>query len=443
MVNTDTSEGSDIAVITPRIEHNKCQVGKPTALGLMFEITAPVAPVIEATKHKAKALVFVIDRSGSMSGGRLESVKAVLEETLPRLNPEDHIAIVSFDDVAVVNLPLATIKNLDLKNVRKIISDIHTGGSTNLEAGYRLGLKEAEKVTDGVETTVIVLSDGQANAGETDPQALSHIATAATEHLVTTSTIGIGQGYDEDVLGALADGGNGNHIAGITQGEAVDGLQSEIDGLLTKTMVDVTFEIVIGPDFTGNGSKIKAGRKMKKWDYLRTQVKALLGDLSSGEEKNVFFNIVLDAHQMATPGVKQGIQVTYSYTDVLTGQRITNSETFEIELVAADAWVEPDRDPDIKAELQLVRNQDIMQEAMNLFAQGKEQEANALLEAAGLQMEEMYAAGNLGSRSSKRMMESSNIFYSMSQIDDLNIKKKMLWEQMNREKRDRRKKDEN
>ncbi len=113
-------------MITPRIEHNKCQVGKPTALGLMFEITAPVAPVIEATKHKAKALVFVIDRSGSMSGGRLESVKAVLEETLPRLNPEDYIAIVSFDDVAVVNLPLATIKDLDLKNVRKIISDIHS-----------------------------------------------------------------------------------------------------------------------------------------------------------------------------------------------------------------------------------------------------------------------------------------------------------------------------
>ena len=430
-------------MIKPRIEHNKCQVGKPTSLGLMFEITAPVAPVIEAAKHKAKALVFVIDRSGSMSGGRLDSVKAVLEETLPRLNPEDHIAIVSFDDVAVVNLPLVTIKDVDLKNVRKILSDIHTGGSTNLEAGYRLGLKEAEKVTDGVETTVILLSDGQANAGETNPEVLGHIATAATEHLVTTTTIGIGHGYDENVLGALADGGNGNHIAGITQGDAVDGLQSEIDGLLTKTMVDVTFEIVIGPDFTGNGSKIKAGRRMKKWDYLRTQVKALLGDLSSGEERNVFFNIVLDAHQMATPGMKQGIQVTYSYTDVLTGQRITNSETFEIELVAQDAWVEPDRDPDIKAELRLVRNQDILQEAMNLFIQGKEQEANALLEAAGLEMEQMYSEMNLSARSHSRMKGSSDLFMNLSAMTDLNIKKKMLLEQLNREKRDRRKRDEN
>ncbi len=430
-------------MITPRIEHNKCQVGKPTPLGLMLEITAPVAPVIEAATHKAKALVFVIDRSGSMSGGRLESVKAVLEETLPRLNPEDHIAIISFDDTAVVNLPLATIKDLDLKNVRKIISDIHSGGSTNLEAGYRLGLKEAEKVTDGVETTVILLSDGQANAGETNPEVLGHIATAATEHLVTTSTIGIGSGYDENVLGALADGGNGNHIAGITQGEAVDGLQSEIDGLLTKTMIDVTIEIVIGPDFTGNGSKIKAGRKMKKWEYARTQVKALLGDLSSGEEKNVFFNIVLDAHKMATPGVKQGLQVTYSYTDVLTGQRVSNSETFEIELVSQEQWVEPERDQDIMAELQLVRNQDIMQEAMELFTQGKNKEAKALLEAAGLAMDDIEANYAMSDRTSVRMMSSNMAFKRMMLTDDENLQKKLLWEQLNREKRDRRKKDEN
>lgn len=430
-------------MITPRIEHNKCQVGKPTTLGLMFEITAPVAPVIEATQHKTKALVFVIDRSGSMSGGRLESVKAVLEETLPRLNPEDYIAIISFDDTAVVNVPLATIKDLDLKTVRKIISEIHTGGSTNLEAGYRLGLKEAGKVADGVETTVILLSDGQANAGETNPEVLGHIATAATEHLVTTSTIGIGHGYDENVLGALADGGNGNHIAGITQGEAVDGLQSEIDGLLTKTMIDVTFEIVVGPDFTGNGSKIKAGRKMKKWDYARTQVKGLLGDLSSGEEKNVFFNIVLDAHQMATPGLKQGLQVTYSYTDVLTGQRVSNSETFEIELVSQHQWVEPERDPDIMAELQLVRNQDIMQEAMNLFTQGKDKEAKALLEAAGLAMDDIEANYAMSDRTSIRMMSSNMAFKKMMFTDDINLQKKMLWEQLNREKRDRRKKDEN
>ena len=430
-------------MINIRLEHTKCQLGKPTALGLMFEVTAPVAPVIEAATHKTKAIIFVVDRSGSMSGTPLTSVKNVIEETLPRLNPEDFISVVTFDDQAIVNVPLGQIKDLNMKEIRKRVSEIESGGSTNLEAGYRLGLKEAEKVQSGVETTVILLSDGQANAGIVDPEVLGNLATAATEHLITTSTIGIGRGYDENILGALADGGNGNHIAGITQGEALDGLQSEIDGLLMKTMVDVKFEIVIGPDFTGAESKIVAGRRMKKWDYRKTEVKAVLGDLSSAEERNVFFNLVLDAHQMATPGVKQGIKVTWSYTDALTGQEVSKTETFEIELVAADAWVEPERDPDIRAELQLVRNQDILEQAMKLFAEGKEIEARALLESAGLELDALMDNLNLGMRTSSRLMQSSTIIKDMLFADDVNIQKKMLWEHLNREKRDRRKKDEN
>ena len=430
-------------MINIRLEHSKCQLGKPTALGLMLEITAPVAPVIEATKHKTKAIIFVVDRSGSMSGSPLTSVKNVIEETLPRLNPEDYICVVTFDDQAVVNVPLGQIKDLDIKAIRKRVSEIESGGSTNLEAGYRLGLKEAEKVYDGVETTIILLSDGQANAGEVNPETLGHLATAATEHLITTSTIGIGRGYDENILGALADGGNGNHIAGITQGEALDGLQAELDGLLMKTMLDVKIEIVIGPDFTGSNSKIVAGRRMKKWDYHKTHVKATLGDLSSAEERNAFFNLMLDAHQMATPGFKQGLQVTYTYVDALTGQEVSKTETFEIELVAADAWVEPERDPDIQAELQLVRNQDILEQAAKLFAEGKDSQAQALLEAAGLQLDQMMNDYEFGNRTSARLAQSSLSIKDIYFMNDMNIKKKMLLEQLNREKRDRRKRDEN
>ena len=430
-------------MIKTRLEHTKCQVGKPTALGLMLEVTAPVAPVIEASTHKTKAIIFVVDRSGSMAGYPLTSVKNVIEETLPRLNPEDYIAVVTFDDQAVVNVPLGQIKDLDIKVIRKRVSAIESGGSTNLEAGYRLALNEAAKVQSGVETTVILLSDGQANAGEVNPDVLGNLATAATEHLITTSTIGIGRGYDENILGALADGGHGNHIAGITQGEALDGLQSEIDGLLMKTMIDVKFEIVIGPDFTGSDSKIVAGRRMKKWDYHRTEVKALLGDLSSGEERNVFFNLVLDAHQMATPGVKQGIKVTYSYTDAITGQEVSNTETFEIELVSNVEWVEPDRDPDIKAELQLVRNQDILEQAMRLFMEGKQKEAQALLESAGLELHQLLDQDNLGFRTSSRVRSSSIALQDISMMDDINLQKKMLSAEMNRIKRDRRRKDDN
>jgi Ca-activated chloride channel family protein len=409
----------------------------------MFEITAPVAPPVEATAVKTKALVFVVDRSGSMSGGRLDMVKSTILDTLPRLNPEDYISIITFDDQAIVNVGLSQVKNSDMKKINKIVSDIEAGGSTNLEAGYRLAVAEVAKLANGLEANIILLSDGQANIGEVNPEVLGNIATAATEHLITTSTIGIGHGYDENILGALADGGNGNHIAGLSQGEALDGLQSEIDGLLQKTMVDVKFEIVLGPDFTGPASRIVAGRRMKKWQLGNAEVKALLGDLASGEERNVFFDLVLDAHQMATPGVKQGIQVTWQYTDAITGESVTQKDTYEVELVASENWIEPERDNDIAAELKLVRAQRIFEQAMQLLAEGKDAEADALMEAAGKDLRKFMEENDLSPRARMRMMESSESFFMLSAMQDPNMKRKMHRMEQNRMMRDRRSKPKN
>ena len=425
-------------MIQLRKEHDKCQQGKPTQLGLMLEITAPAAPVVAATQHKTKSLVFVIDRSGSMAGGRLETVINTIVETLPRLHPEDFISVFSFDDQAIVNVSLKQVKNQNMAEVIKSVRNISAGGSTNLEAGYRLGLQEAKSAPDGIETSIILLSDGQANQGIVDPIALGQIATQATEHLVVTTTLGIGSDYDENIMSALADGGNGNHIAAIRPGEALDGLQAEIDGLLLKTMLDVRFNITIGPDFSGKKADIIAGRRMKQWKKVHGHVETLLGDVAGGEQKNVVFDLILDGHEMATPGNKQGVKVEWEYIDALTGNKISNSETFEVELVAADKWVEPDRDKDIVGELKAVRMQQIWDQAEALFAQGKGDEANALLEAAGKDLQDFLANNNVGGRSFLRLQATSDLFMNSSYEKDMNIKLKMMKENKARMMRDRR-----
>jgi len=370
-------------------------------------------------------------------------VKATLLDTIPRLNPEDYLSIVTFDDQARVNIPMGKIKDKNPKDLARTVSSIEAGGSTNLELGYRLGLEEAAKTESGIEINLILLSDGQANRGLTSPVELGKLATAATEHLVTTSTIGIGQGYDENILGSLADGGNGNHIAGITQGEATDGLQSEIDGLLQKTMLDVKFRMVLGPDFSGPESKIVAGRRMKKWQSHRGQVDTLLGDLSSGEERNVIFDITLDSHQMATPGVKQGLQIEWSYTDAITGALVSKQEVVEIELVPDADWIEPVRDLDVTAELKLLRAQQLYEKVQRLYWEGRYEEADALLEAAGKELEQFMKDNNLSPRAYDRMNFESTNLLNLSSMADANIKSKMHREMMNRSMRDRRRKEGN
>lgn len=425
-------------MINTKLEHNKCQQGKPTQLGLMLEITAPVAPVVEVTEQKPKSIIFVVDRSGSMAHGPLEMVKETILETLPRLKATDFVSVISFDDDVNVDVPLKAVADHNMAQVTKTVAALRDSGSTNLELGYKTALEEAKKVPTGIETTIILLSDGHANSGEVNPQVLGSLATAATEHFISTSTIGIGQSYDENIMSALADGGNGNHVAAIELAEAVDGLQAEIDGLLQKTMLDVKIKISLGPDFSGKNSTIIAGRRMKKWKLSHGRVESTLGDVASGEQKNVVFDLILDSHELAQPGVKTGVKVDLEYTDVLTGEKVTDSKTFEVELVSTEEWVEPVRDEDIVAELKLVRLQQVKDQAMKLYEQGKDKEADALLEAAGIELGRFMDMSNLSPRQRKRLQGESTSLMAYMSMQDLNIKKKRLNEHNNRSQRDRR-----
>lgn len=423
-----------------KVEHQVCKQGQPTGLGLMFEITAPQAPVVDNPEpRKSKAMIFVVDRSGSMAGTPLEMVKQTIIETLPRLDANDYLGVVVFDDEAEVIIPLKKVVRHDLDKVANRVHNICDGGSTNIELGYRLAIEEARKVAAGVEINVIMLSDGHANAGLIDPVALGQIAATATEHFVTTSTIGIGRGYDENVLDALAGQGNGNHIAAIEYAEVLNGLQAEIDALLAKTMVDVQIEVMVGPNFCGPKMKIRAGRRMKKWEKIHHgYIRSTVGDLASGEERNVVFDVTLDPHEMAYLGEHSALKVQYTWTDPFTGERRGKIRDFNVQLVAAENWVEPERDADIVAELKAVRLAEIQEQAMELYMQGREQAADALLEKAGIELGEFIANAKLSGRSSARMYKHVSDLTSFAAMDDINIKRKRLREAQNRNNRDRR-----
>jgi len=75
-------------------------------------------------------------------------------------------------------------------------------GRTDLSAGYLRGLQEARRVAGPAGATLLILSDGHANAGVTDPDRLGGVAAQAKSAGVSTSTLGLGLGYDEALLDA-------------------------------------------------------------------------------------------------------------------------------------------------------------------------------------------------------------------------------------------------
>lgn len=157
-------------------------------------------------------LVLVLDASGSMSGAPMEA----LHEGLQRLalemktdHPDDLLTLVRYSDAAKVLLQGA--KGSDAEALKSAIDAIQPGGATNLYGGLALGYKVAGDATPkGHAARVVLLSDGLANAGLVAAGKARQLARTWAAQGVGLTTIGVGDGFDHELMGSLAESGQGN-----------------------------------------------------------------------------------------------------------------------------------------------------------------------------------------------------------------------------------------
>jgi Ca-activated chloride channel family protein len=202
------------------------------------------------------ALTFVIDTSGSMGREeRLELVKDALRKLVLSLGRGDSIAVVTFGDDARVVLP--PTRATDEDRILDAIDDLQPGGSTNLEAGLRLGYGLAREtlIDDGEGINrVILASDGVANVGLTDADSiLREIANDAASGIELVS-IGVGMGnYNDALLEQLADRGDGfyAYVNGLDEARRlfVEGITGTLQAVALDAKVQVTFDPDVVADY--------------------------------------------------------------------------------------------------------------------------------------------------------------------------------------------------
>jgi Ca-activated chloride channel homolog len=317
-------------------------------------------------------LSLVLDRSGSMYGGKLEAARAAAALLVRRLATTDVVSVVAYDDEVETVAPPATGEaQADLP---RRIEAIETGGSTNLSGGWLRGreLVAQHRLDQGV-NRVILLTDGLANAGITDPQRLTGLAAQGKAAGTTTTTIGFGEDYDERLLRAMADAGGGNTYYIENADQAASIFADELQGLLELGAQNIAVLVTPGP-----AAQLVAVHHDYPAAPLDSGLRLELGDLYAREPKPLLVELLVGDD--VAPDV---LAVTFTITgDVLTADGGVEHQVLTLPVTVAaseGARVEPE----IRREMLLLAAARARRDALDQQARGDLDAAARTLRDAG------------------------------------------------------------
>lgn len=152
--------------------------------------------ILAATARLPVNVNFVLDRSSTMRGQRLQAMKQALCQVIDTLGPDDIFSAVTFDDLVDLVIPAQPVDDPD--RLKAAIDLIEDGGGTALSLGLGLGMAEAQRhASPDRASRIIVLIDGQTAGDEAQCRALASEAGTAGIQIVP---IGYGAEWDDAFL---------------------------------------------------------------------------------------------------------------------------------------------------------------------------------------------------------------------------------------------------
>ena len=213
-----------------------------------FLLMASPTPRAEKMPITPKDLVVALDRSGSMSGNKIDQAKASLEFVLKNLNPADRFNVIVYNDT-IEPLFEAMVPN-DGANIRKalgMIDRINASGGTNIHDALAAAIRSVSSAgSEKRSKYILFLTDGLPTVGQTDEGTILKDTGSANEKTRARIFV-MGIGYDVNVrlLDRLA-GGNRGASGYVKEREP---LEPRISSLYNRLKNPVMTDIAIS--FTG------------------------------------------------------------------------------------------------------------------------------------------------------------------------------------------------
>jgi len=369
--------------------------GESTTINLMIEVHSPREAWPGIQERPPVNLALVLDRSGSMEDkGKLEYAKRAAKLMVDLLDPRDRVAIVEYDDRINVLWPSAPVENA--REIHRRIDGLTSRGSTNLTGGMMRGVDEVLKHFDRSELNrVVLLSDGLANQGITDPYDIAREVRAARRDGVRISTIGLGLDYDENLMQAIAENGAGNYHYVEHPSQIARIFEEELSTLVRTTARDIHLRL------NGTGA-------IEEIDVISVETETpqdvAIGDMFAGETQRVMLRVDVAATDASSLALGD-LEVTY--TDARSGDEATLEVPLAVRTSDDDTAVQQSRNEDVVVEAALFDAERTQLQAVAAYEAGDTVRADSLLQELSARVETQAADMDDGRLSAK--LEALNV----------------------------------
>jgi Ca-activated chloride channel family protein len=262
-------------------------------------------------------LAIVIDRSGSMAGDKIAKAREAALEAVRRLAPDDIVALVAYDTSVQTLVPARRVG--DGRRLEEAICSIEVGGNTALHGGVMRGAAEVRRHLESGRyvNRVILLSDGLANVGPSTAEELGRLGSSLMKEGISVSTIGLGLGFNEDLMTRLAQRSDGNTYFVESSADLSRIFASELGDVLSvvarRVVIEIEFPSSVRPlGFIGREGTIRGQR-----------AELTLNQLYGGQEKFALVEVEVSPTE---PGAELEIaRARVSYEDALSQRSTTLS----------------------------------------------------------------------------------------------------------------------
>ena len=384
-------------------------------------------PSVENTKRKPLNLSIVLDRSGSMEDEKkMDYAKKALRSLIDELNDDDIFSLVVYDDNIDVVRSASKVRNK--QSIKSLLNEIEPRGSTNLGGGMMEGFQQVEKNLDKEYTNrVILLSDGLANMGITDPYQLQKIARKYRAKSISLTTMGVGLDYNENLMVGLSESGGGNYyfiehptsLASIVKKEfsLLSSLVAHNATIELKLGKNVRVKDVIGYEYDSNDGKCNIP----------------LGDLYGNDKKEFTIELEIPKGEKSFAAV-EGV-LNFESKKFSSGQNFSNTISYN-----NDAAVrEKNTNWDIQAKVDIAQSTRKVENAMKAMDEGRMDDAEQELKSANQALSAAPSMSNASGEGAAMMKEQLSRLRSykdaLKNDDARKAKKSIQYENYNTQKK--------